>query len=131
MTPSAAAQSMISCWMLTVDALDQFARRVVLVEAEVEVQHVRNEVGAQGVGHAPTDAFGQPGRRDRRALVSQVGEHDDPGEHGQVARGTVPGGAVDDDAQHPWDAQLHGEVGHDQDRHRSSMGPEVGAERAR
>ncbi len=56
---------------ITVDAFDQFAGCMVVVEAHIEVQRMPGKFGAQGIGRSPGDVFTQVGHTDCHHLLHQ------------------------------------------------------------
>ena len=78
-----------------VDALDQLTRRVLLVEAHVQVEDVPGEIAAHVVGCRPPDVLCQIGGEDGGRLMKQGYHHEPDGERDQVAAFAVGGGAIE------------------------------------
>ena len=56
---------------VAVNALDHFARRVLVMERHVQPQAVPGQVRAQGVGRGPGDALAEVGGEHRNNLLTQ------------------------------------------------------------
>ena len=56
---------------VAVDALDQFTRRVVVVEFHIQMEGVSGQFGAQVVGGCPCDVFAEIGDADCDDLLNQ------------------------------------------------------------
>ena len=59
---------------ITVDPLDQFTGRMVVVESHVQAEHVQGQVAAQGIGRGPTDSFAHVGGGDIKRGLAKAKE---------------------------------------------------------
>ena len=85
---------------VAVDALDQLAGGVLIMEAEVEVQAVPGKVQAQGVGGVPGDRLADIRHRDGDDLLQDGDADEQQGGAQQGLLGLLPQGGVDEVAHH-------------------------------
>ncbi len=116
---------------IAVDALDEGAGGVGIVEGGVESQNVEGEVGAQVVGGGPADILGHPRLDEGDSLRQQRNAEKTTGdaeEHAQVIAGPR---AVDKAAQQLRGQQLKRDPGHQQDTEQDRpppLRPEIGGQ---
>ncbi len=80
---------------ITVDALDHFARGVVVVEAHIQVKAVPGQLSAQGIGRGPGDIFAHVGDPDCHHLLDEGDADKQQRRDHQAVERAVPQGGVD------------------------------------
>ena len=113
---------------VAVDALDQGAGGIGLVEGHVELKRVQRQIHAQGVGGGPGHTLAEVGGAHRGELREHGDAHEDQGEAGKIGHGRAGHGAVDEAADELRAGELQGhraEQQHGEARHQPALGREV------
>lgn len=116
---------------VAVDPLDELARRVGMMEFEIQSQAVGGEIGTQGVGGRPADILPHGGRSDGEDVGDERDAEEEPrGERQALQRAARPRG-VDEVAEDLRVDQLEAdapEQGEGQAEHFRPLGAEIAAQ---
>ncbi len=81
---------------VTVDALDQFSGRMVVVEAHIKIERVPGQLGAQVVGGGPCHIFAEIFHTDRHPLLDQGDSDKSQRGHGKGPHGLASQRFIDE-----------------------------------